>query len=133
VHLIVSATPPPESTPRRLVAPNRTDEELWAAVQALYGLPVQRPEPALLELAIPPLRHDLAILASYVYRPEEPLATPLTALYASADPMVERAAAERWCAQTRNRFAVHEVPGKHLYLQDSPAALLARVRAALEL
>ena len=39
-------------------------------------------------------------------------------------------AAEKWAAETSAAFALHEVPGPHLFLQDAAAQVSAHVRAA---
>ena len=131
-QLFASASPAPQATRALRVSPDLDPTALWAAVNDLYGTPAQPlVDPELLNLVVPPLRTDLRLMASYRYRPEPPLAAPITAFFGSRDPMVDRAAAEAWRAETTAAFALHEVPGPHLYLQDPPAALVEAVKAGL--
>jgi len=132
VHLFASASPAPQATHALRVSTDLAAPEFWAGVHELYGTPAQvLADPELLNLVVPPLKIDVQLIASYRYLTEPPLATPITALIGNRDPMVDRAAAEEWRVETTAGFAVHEVPGPHLYLQDAPAELIGVVRAAL--
>ena len=131
-HLFASAAPAPQVARPRLVSTALEAPAFWAAVNQLYGTPAQAmADPALLELAVPPLKDDFRILVAYRYRAEAPLPMPITAFMGSADPMVDRAGAEAWREQTTAAFALHQIPGPHLYLRDAPPPLPALVAAAL--
>jgi medium-chain acyl-[acyl-carrier-protein] hydrolase len=131
-HLFASAAPAPQVARPRLVSTALEAPAFWAAVNQLYGTPAQAAvDPALLELAVPPLKDDFRILLGYRYQPGPPLAQPITAFIGSADPMVERSGAEAWREQTTSVFALHDIPGPHLYLRDAPPPLPALVTAAL--
>jgi len=132
LHLFASAAPAPAATCGLRVSTDLAAPAFWKAVHELYGMPAQvLVDPELLDLVVPPLKADLQLMASYRYQPEAPLAAPITAFFGSRDPRVDRAAAEEWRAETTAAFAVHEVPGPHLYLTDAPAELAGGVRAAL--
>jgi medium-chain acyl-[acyl-carrier-protein] hydrolase len=131
-HLFASAAPAPQVARPRLISTALPPPAFWAAVNQLYGTPEQAAvDPALLELAVPPLKDDFAVLAGYRYQPGPPLPLPITAFAGSADPMVERADAEAWREQTSAAFALHQIPGPHLYLRDAPAPLPQLLAAAL--
>jgi surfactin synthase thioesterase subunit len=132
LHLVVSASPPPQRVRPRALPLEAPIAELWAAVNDLYGTPEKKAaDPQLLELAVPPLRDDLRAFASYRYASAAPLEVPITSLVGSADPMVREGDAEAWRAETSGPFALHVIPGPHLYVQDMPDALLVRVRDAI--
>jgi medium-chain acyl-[acyl-carrier-protein] hydrolase len=131
-HLFSSAAPAPQMARPRLVSTALEAPAFWAAVNQLYGTPAQAAvDPALLELAVPPLKDDFRILTGYRYQPGPPLPLPITAFIGSTDPMVDPSGAEAWREQTTAAFALHEIPGPHLYLRDAPAPLPALVGAAL--
>ena len=132
VHLLASAAPAPQDVTALPVSTALAAPQFWTAVHELYGTPAQvLNDPELLGLVVPPLKLDFELYAAYRYAPEPPLDVPITALYGSRDPRVGRTGVEAWRAQTTAAFAVHEVPGPHLYLQDAPPALTATVTTAL--
>jgi medium-chain acyl-[acyl-carrier-protein] hydrolase len=132
VHLFVSGAAAPE-TPRLQLAPtDLASNAFWSAMHRLYGTPLQvLSDPALLELAVRPLKDDVQVLASYRYRATDPLPCPITAFTGRDDPTVSRTDAEAWRAHTTGDFALHEVPGPHLFLRDFPPQLTAPLLAAL--
>jgi surfactin synthase thioesterase subunit len=133
-HLLVSAAPAPQA---RLPwigkdATGLEPPEFWAAVHRVYGTPGQvLADPSLLALVVPPLKVDFRVIESYRYAAAPPLDAPITAFVGQADPIVDRASVDAWRAQTIADFAVHEIPGPHLFVRDAPAPLLSRVSAAL--
>ena len=132
LHLFASASPAPSATRALRVSTDLAAPAFWTAVHELYGTPAQvLADPELLALVVPPLKADFQVMASYHYQAEPPLATPITTFVGTKDPMVDRPAAEQWRAETSVAFALHEVPGPHLFLQDSGQLVAAHVRAAL--
>lgn len=125
--LVVSASPAPEAMRTHLVSLDLASPALWEAVNALYGLPPRAMDPELIAMAVPPLRADLSALATYRYESQAPLDVPIRALAGTNDPMVSLADAEKWRVHTTAGFASHAIPGAHLYVQDSPDALVAVV------
>jgi medium-chain acyl-[acyl-carrier-protein] hydrolase len=132
-HLFASAAPAPRATRHgRSVSRDLEAPAFWQAVHALYGTPTQvLADPELLAMVVPPLKADFALFDAYRYEEDAPLSTPITAFFGSMDPMVDRAAADAWRAETTDAFALHEVPGPHLYVQVPPIELVKHVRAAL--
>jgi myxalamid-type polyketide synthase MxaE and MxaD len=132
MHLFASAAAAPAAWSALRVALEQPAERFWSDINALYGTPISGPvHPDVLALAVPPLKTDCALIASYRYVPEEKLALPITTFVGASDPMVKHADAEGWQHETTGRFALHEVPGAHLFLQESAAVLSVQVRAAL--
>jgi medium-chain acyl-[acyl-carrier-protein] hydrolase len=130
-HLFVSASPSPAAWTRVPVSVELEPAAFWRAVNELYGTPVHSAVPGdVLDLVVPPLKADLKLIASYRYVAEAPLALPITALVGTRDPMVKREAAEEWATETSAAFALHEVAGAHLFLQDAAAQVSAHVRDA---
>jgi medium-chain acyl-[acyl-carrier-protein] hydrolase len=134
VKLFASAAPAPRVTRALRVSTALAAPEFWTAVHALYGTPTQvLADPDLLALAVPPLKVDFELFAKYAYLAEAPLASDLVAMYGSGDPVVSRADAEAWREETTGNFALHEIPGRHLYLNEpaGQSAMLGVVRAGL--
>ncbi|MCP9489464.1 MAG: alpha/beta fold hydrolase [Solirubrobacteraceae bacterium MAG38_C4-C5] len=120
VHLIVSGRAGPAGGgPRPPVAPP-TDEELVAGLRMLGGTPPEIfDSPDMLELLLPPMRHDYDLLARYQPRWLPPLAIPMTALVGDADPTVGIDAVRAWSEVCDAAFTAREVGGGHFYLQSS--------------
>ena len=122
-HLIVSgrAGPPPGGLARAPAAPvPPTDAELVDALRGLGGTPPEiLDSPDMLELLLPPMRADYALLAGYEPRWQPPLDIPITALVGDSDPTVDLAAVRTWGAVCNAAFIAREVPGGHFYLQSS--------------
>lgn len=133
LHLLVSGRPAPDfaiTTPMLHALP---DDRLVSEVQRIYGgIPaaVLR-ERELLQMMIPSLRADLAVVETYVHRERPPLELPITALTGSADPVAPERAMAQWRRHTARRFEQVVVPGDHFFVQGAPRGVLALVRARL--
>jgi surfactin synthase thioesterase subunit len=132
-HLVVSGRAgPPAAGGHRPPASAPTDDELVAALRALGGTPPEiLDSPDMLELLLPPMRDDYALLARYEPRWEPPLRVPMTALVGDEDPTVALDAARRWGEVCDAPFEAREVRGGHFYLQSSAGEAAAAVEAAL--
>jgi surfactin synthase thioesterase subunit len=132
-HLVVSGRagprggglPPPPAAP--------TDEELVDGLRALGGTPPEiLEEPDMLELLLPPMRSDYALLAGYEPRWQPPLPIAMTALVGRDDPTVGIEAMRAWREVCDAEFSAHEVAGGHFGLRaESAAETAAAVAAAL--
>jgi pyochelin biosynthetic protein PchC len=101
-------------------APAPTDEAIVEALRALGGTPPEiLDSPDMLELLLPPMRADYALLAVYEPRWRPPLDIPITALVGDSDPTVDLDAVSSWRAVSRAAFIAREVAGGHFYLQSS--------------
>ncbi|GAA3388268.1 thioesterase II family protein [Streptomyces roseoviridis] len=87
-----------------------------------------RADPDLAELALGAIRTDLAVSATYRYRPHAPIGSALHALAGADDPMLATTELTGWAAHTRGAFGHRVVPGGHLLAtvgRPGPADLLA--------
>jgi pyochelin biosynthesis protein PchC len=94
-------------------------------------------EPELLEMALPALRADYAMLRHYRDAPERPaLGLPITALTGDRDPVTSEDDARAWERHTTGAFELAVFPGGHFFLTDEPAGpaatIIGRVRALVE-
>jgi medium-chain acyl-[acyl-carrier-protein] hydrolase len=133
LHLFVSGSPAPhlrDTDP--LVAGD--DAELLARLRRHRGTPTEILEhPELMELILPTLRADLALLEVYRYANEPPLELPITAFGGHDDPDVSEAALRAWREHTRGRFAYSGFPGGHFFVRSARAAVLSAIESELGL
>lgn len=102
-------------------------------VQRRYGgiPPEILGEPDLLELLLPALRADIALLEHYSHRPAAPIRTPIHALVGDSDSVVAIDEVAPWGSETSGAFELSTMPGGHFYFQPDPAGLLDVIRARL--
>lgn len=119
--LVAGGYPPPDTG-----APTGADPAARAAVAGRLG---RFPRWARAATAL--LEHDLALVASHRPARRPPLPVPVHAVTGSADPLVSAADAQGWAGYTSAGCWTHVVPGGHLFLRDSPAAVQAVVVTAM--
>lgn len=86
-------------------------------------------EPELLQLLLPMLRADCAVIETYQYAAEEPLTIPITAFGGQDDTSVAPARLDAWREQTTREFRVETFPGGHFFLNTARSDLLNSIRA----
>ncbi|MFF4156736.1 thioesterase II family protein [Streptomyces sp. NPDC001678] len=105
------------------------DESIRTEVRRLGGMdPRLLDDPALMEMLLPPLRGDFALLRSYTYVPGPPLTCDIVSLVGTEDPLVSPGTARRWGRYTSGGFRAHELPGDHFYLVERQAEVLGLLR-----
>jgi medium-chain acyl-[acyl-carrier-protein] hydrolase len=131
-RLIVSAFQAPDA-PRAPDIHTLPDAEFIEAVRTRYGgIPDQLlSHPEVLELMLPIVRADLAMLNRYRYTPSPPLGCAITAVGGRSDTWVDEAGLAEWRRMTAGGFDLHLLPGGHFYLHSALPELLAIVRRAL--
>jgi len=87
----------------------------------------------LMGMFIPVLRADLEILETYTYRPEPPLACPISAFGGVLDSTVATSQLKAWQQQSVNSFRLHMFPGKHFFLKESRPQVLRAICSDLSL
>jgi medium-chain acyl-[acyl-carrier-protein] hydrolase len=76
-------------------------------------------EPELLELLLPPLQADLAIVETYTYSADAPLDCPISAFGGVQDETAGDADLAAWRDQTSKSFELVMVPGGHFFLHQA--------------
>jgi medium-chain acyl-[acyl-carrier-protein] hydrolase len=89
-------------------------------------------EPELLQLLLPTLRADIALVENYVYVPGSPLECPISCFGGTEDPSLRETDLGPWRLQTRGAFSQHMFPGGHFFVQTSREQVLAAVKHALQ-
>jgi surfactin synthase thioesterase subunit len=131
--LVVAATPPPHlgRPERRLHA--IPDEDLVAELRKLNGTPAEvLANPDLLDVLLPIVRADLAVMEMYRYRPDRPLACAIAVIGAENDSLVSSSCLSGWSRHTTARASVTVLPGDHFFLQRDPGPLIDILRASVE-
>ena len=130
-HLIVSGCDAPQfrSPSRRLHA--LPDHELIDVLKDFNGTPpgvLEHRE--LMDLLLPTIRADFALVDDYVYRPGLPLKMPITVLAGRRDDhTVEQV--EGWRKETLSDCHVHWFNGDHFFILPEQQAVLDRLDAVL--
>lgn len=119
VHLVVAARRAPHRPARLPALSHLAGDAFVAAVQERYAaIPdAVRANRELMDLLLPMLRADFALLDGYRYRDEPPLDVPLTALLGQED-RVELAADVRAWSEHARSFDFRALPGGHFFHKD---------------
>ncbi|MFF2520966.1 thioesterase II family protein [Streptomyces liangshanensis] len=119
VALFVSGREGPEF-PLRLRLPDPpSDDDLVAEMRLLSGTEDELlSNPEILQLALPPLRADYAMLFAHTHRPGPALRCPVVALTGDSDPRVSVERVQAWERETGGPFERHVLPGGHFFLGD---------------
>ncbi len=125
VHLFVSAhrapqVPDPDAPIHALPNP-----EFLQELRRYNGTPEAVLENAeLMQLLLPTLRADFAVVETYAYTPEQPLDCPITAFGGLDDREVSSNELEAWREQTKASFVLKMFPGDHFFLDSAKPLLL---------
>ena len=87
----------------------------------------------LMQLLLPALRSDFAVVETYVYAPESPLDCPITAFGGLQDRKVICDYLEAWREQTNATFSLKMLPGDHFFLHSAQSLLLKSLGRELDL
>jgi medium-chain acyl-[acyl-carrier-protein] hydrolase len=132
VHLFVSGRRAPQ-IPNQKPPIHALPEALFIEeLRRLNGTPEAVLENReLMELVLPILRADFAIVETYTYINEPALECPITVFGGLQDREVERENLEAWQEQTRAAFALQMFPGDHFFLNSAQAMLLESLGRSL--
>jgi len=125
VHLFVSAhrapqVPDPDAPIHALPNP-----EFLQELRRYNGTPEAVLENAeLMQLLLPTLRADFAVVETYAYTPEQPLDCPITAFGGLDDREVSSDELEAWREQTNASFVLKMFPNDHFFLDSAKPLLL---------
>jgi medium-chain acyl-[acyl-carrier-protein] hydrolase len=125
VHLFVSgyrAPQVPDPDPPIHALP---EFEFLEELRRLNGTPeVVLQNTELMQLLLPALRADFAVIETYTYTPESSLDCPITAFGGLQDREVSYDDLKVWQEQTNAAFSLHMLPGDHFFLQSAQPLLL---------
>ncbi|MGB3637974.1 MAG: thioesterase II family protein [Rivularia sp. (in: cyanobacteria)] len=124
VGLFVSASRAPQIPSSKPPIHTLSEIEFKQELSRLNGTPasvLQNTE--LMQLLIPILRADFAVLETYVYTQEPPLECPIVAFGGLEDREVTLAELEGWRSQTQSSFKLQLFPGDHFFIHSAQSLL----------
>lgn len=125
VHLFVAGHRAPQVPDLDLPVHNLPESAFLDELRHLNGTPEAVLENAeLMQLLLPTLRADFAVLETYVYAPGLPLDCPLTVFGGLQDGEVSCDRLEAWREQTTASFSLSMLPGDHFFLHTAQPLLL---------
>ncbi len=126
--LVVGARPAPQVPQRGAHIHHLPDRALVEALHRCYGTPLAvLQDAAMMALALPSLRSDLAALAAYRYEPGPLLSVPVTVLTGRRDTSVSASDTAAWAALTSAAVATNEVDAGHFFLDTHRPWVLERI------
>ncbi len=85
----------------------------------------------LLDVLMPMIRADFAMIERYRYRPGPPLSCPISAWCGDGDPEVSPEAMRPWADHTSGGFRLTVLPGGHFFLTENRSEIVRAVHAAV--
>ena len=132
MHLFVSGNIAPHlPNPARPIH-QLPEDEFLSELRRLNGMPRAVLESAeLLEIVLPAVRSDFALLETYHYEPESPFAFPITAFGGVHDPRTTPDGMEEWRRHTAGAFELNMMTGDHFFVESRRSAVLEHVSKRL--
>lgn len=133
VHLFVSGRRAPQIPASKPPVHNLPEPAFKEELRRLNGTPKEVLENAeLMELLIPTLRADFALLETYVYTPQVPLNCPITAFGGLQDSEASSDEIQGWQEQTNATFSLQMFDGDHFFLHSAQSQLLQALSEKLD-
>jgi medium-chain acyl-[acyl-carrier-protein] hydrolase len=135
VHLLLSAFPAPQLLARAATPALHTlpDAELLAALRRSQATPeVLLQNQELMELTLPTLRADQALVGTYRYRAEQKLSCPFTIFGGQEDAAISASDLAAWSEQTTGPCHVRLFLGGHFYFITAEEALVHTIAEELQ-
>ncbi|SRR5579875_217672 len=132
-YLFVSGRRAPHLAAREAPIHALPDDQFIMALQDRYNsLPdaILR-EPELLEIYLPIVRADMAMVETFAYAPDVMLACPIAAFGGTEDRLVARDELSAWREHTTGSFTLKLFEGGHFFVQTARPALLSAVSRIL--
>ena len=132
VHLFVSSSSPPQLPNRSRPIHRLPEPQFIEELKRLKGIPEEiLQDSELMQLFLPTLRADFAILETYFYVSEEPLDCPISTFGGLEDDKVNREVLTAWQEQTSSDFTMQMFPGDHFFLRSEGRALVQSISKKL--
>jgi surfactin synthase thioesterase subunit len=132
VHLFVSATAAPGTAPAQPLVHCAAERDVKHRLRELNGTPREVLEnEELMELMLPTIRADFAVLETYQYREEPPLPVPITVFGGTQDRAVPLANLNGWRGHSAVGCRLRLFPGDHFFLHSAAAEVIHAVSQIL--
>ena len=86
----------------------------------------------LMQMFLPILKADFAVIETYIYSPERRLNCPITTFGGLQDPKTPLKTLRAWQDQTHASFSLKMLPGDHFFLHSAQSQLLQTLAECLE-
>ena len=111
-----------------------SDDDFIQSLSKLGGIPAEvLAEPELIQLALPALRADFAVLDSYHWQDRGRLSCPVVVYGGSEDPLATRPELAEWRECTTNKLRFRIFSGGHFFINSARTQLLRTLTADLAL
>ncbi len=124
-HLFISGRRAPQIPPTKPPIHALPDAQLLEELRTLNGTPKAVLEnPEMMQIFLPILRADFAIIETYTYTPQEPLHCPISIFGGWQDEEVSHEALQAWREQTTATFSLQMFDGDHFFIHSQQDSLL---------
>lgn len=132
IHLFASGAAGPQRRRPRQGQPHRSRADLVDELRRLNGTPEELLRHSeFIDLVIPAIRADFALLDGYRYRPEPPLDVSITAYGGLDDPDVTPKDLSWWSRETSALFRSRLFDGDHFFIKRSKEAVICDIVQSL--
>jgi surfactin synthase thioesterase subunit len=132
MHLFVSGCGAPKHRTRLEKLHLLPDEDLIREVRRFNGTPPEvLSNQELMQLVLPMLRADFALVDEYRYRPQPLLDVPMTVLAGKRDVLVSGGALARWAEETLAPIRTQWFEGDHFFINTDRDVVLSCIRDEL--
>ena len=134
IHLFISGRRPPQIPNTNSPIHVLPETEFLQELRHLNGTPLSVLQNAeLMQLLLPILRADFAVLETYTYTTEPPLECPITAFGGLQDKDITLEDLEAWRKQTNSSYQLQMFPGDHFFLHSAQPLLLHSIAQQLNM
>jgi len=131
--LFVSARRAPQISEPGPTIHNLPEDEFKNELRRFDGTPeAVLKHPELMEIFLPILRADFALLETYEYTSENRLDCPITAFGGLQDAKTTQEELAAWSKQTKGKFRLQQFPGGHFFLHDAQPQLFQTIAQDLK-
>lgn len=128
IHMFVSGRCAPQIPDSDAPIHNLPEPAFIEKLRHLNGTPKEVLENVeLMQLFLPILRADFAVLETYIYAAKSPLECPITVFGGLQDSEVSCDQLQAWQEQTKAEFNLHMFPGDHFFLHSAQSLLLEKL------
>ncbi|MEH2439517.1 thioesterase II family protein [Nostoc sp.] len=133
-HLFISARRAPQIQPTKPPLHILSDADLLNELRSLNGTPKAVLEnPELMQIFLPVLRADFAVIETYIYTQKQPLECPITVFGGLEDQEVSHEALQAWREQTIAAFSLHQFNSGHFFIHSHQELLFKLISQELQM
>ncbi|MDB9473115.1 thioesterase II family protein [Dolichospermum circinale] len=133
LHLFVAARHAPQLPLKKPLISQLSDADFLAEIYRLNGTPKEVLENAeLMQLFMPIIRADFALIESYIYDPQPALDCPIDTFGGLQDREVSYNSLAAWQEQTTADFSLQMMDGDHFFINTAKTTLLKSVIQCLQ-